>query len=217
MTLLIIFFLILVFVLYMKKENKERRLYEKKYEEKNTRKKIPEDRNAIAVAYFNMKVSSFLEKKYGPNIKWRYFTNVEMPQLNPVNRVVILFCDGKTEQISITRKMVFGEAVEPIEEPKPDDSSDPSDPSDPSDSSDSSDPDNDDITEWILENTSGIKKAIEKQKKSGLGFIAEYPIDQEIATDEFMNAVVKKLTENTPYDIDRDKNILHINFQIEVE
>lgn len=208
MTLLIIFFLILVFVLYMKKENKERRLYEKKYEEKNTRKKIPEDRNAIAVAYFNMKVSSFLEKKYGPNIEWRYFTNVEMPQLNPVNRVVILFCDGKTEQISITREKVFGEAVEPIEEPKPDDSSD---------SSDSSDSDNDKITEWILENTSGIKKAIEKQKKSGLGFIAEYPIDQEIATDEFMNAVVKKLTENTPYDIDRDKNILHINFQIEVE
>lgn len=192
----------------MKKENKERRLYEKKYEEKNTRKKIPEDRNAIAVAYFNMKVSSFLEKKYGPNIEWRYFTNVEMPQLNPVNRVVILFCDGKTEQISITREKVFGEAVEPIEEPKPDDSSD---------SSDSSDSDNDKITEWILENTSGIKKAIEKQKKSGLGFIAEYPIDQEIATDEFMNAVVKKLTENTPYDIDRDKNILHINFQIEVE
>ncbi len=205
MTLLIIFFLILVSVLYIKKENKERRLYEKKYEEKSTRKKIPEDRNAIAVAYFNMKVSSFLEKKYGPNIEWRYFTNVEMPQLNPVNRVVILFCDGKTEQISITREMVFSEAVEPIEEPKPDESDD------------SSDSDNDEVTEWILENTSGIKKAIEKQKVSGLGFIAEYPIDQEIATDEFMNAVVKKLTENTPYDIDRDKNILHINFQIEVE
>ena len=61
-------------------------------------------------------------KKYGPNIEWRYFTNVEMPQLNPVNRVVILFCDGKTEQISITREMVFGEAVEQNiqEEPKPD-------------------------------------------------------------------------------------------------
>lgn len=202
---LIIIFLIFFIVFFVKKENKRKRLYEKKYEEKSPRKKFPEDRNAIAAAYFNMKVSSFLEKKYGPNIEWRYFTNVEMPQLNPVNRVVILFCDGKTEQISITREMVFGEAVEQNiqEEPKPDEKS-------------NSDND-DDITEWILENTSGIKKAIEKQKKSGLGFIAEYPIDQKIATDEFMNAVVKKLTENTPYDIDRDKNILHINFQIEVE
>lgn len=151
-------------------------------------------RYEIAIEYYNMRMSVYVENNFKNFVRWEYVRGNANPKMLGTNEIRVFYRDGSIECYVVssndvwdtTKQLVFEEEHEPVE------------------------PQKSFAEEWLEQHLPDIEQQIKEKMASEIGVCIKYPIEEDA---DRKNEVKELLMYYTPYDVSIKRDELIINFQ----